>query len=83
MQLHTLRELCDVAYRSVGKEWQEHVISNPALVRPLETTQTVADISKAKSILGWKPSINFEDMIKKMVQVQLKRLSLQLELEKS
>lgn len=79
-QLHTLRELCEVAYRYVDKNWQDHVISDPALVRPLETTQTVADISKASHILGWKPSVDFEEMIKKMVQVQLKKLSLQLEL---
>jgi GDPmannose 4,6-dehydratase len=74
-QLHTLRELCEVAYNSVGKNWQEHVISDPALVRPLETTQTVADISKARRILGWKPSVGFEAMIEKMVQVQIKNLS--------
>ncbi|MBA2652452.1 MAG: GDP-mannose 4,6-dehydratase [Tatlockia sp.] len=79
-QLHTLRELCEIAYRSVAKNWQEHVISDPALVRPLETTKTVADISKASSILGWKPSIDFEEMITKMVQVQIRRLALQLEL---
>jgi GDPmannose 4,6-dehydratase len=77
-QLHTLRELCEVAYRHVDKDWRDHVISDPALVRPLETTQTVADISKASRILGWKPSVDFEEMIKKMVQVQLKKLSLKL-----
>ncbi len=54
------------------------MISDAALVRPLETTQTVADISKASRILGWKPSVEFEEMIKKMVQVQFKKLSLQL-----
>lgn len=73
-QLHTLRELCEVAYRSVDKDWQEHVISDPALVRPLETTQTVADIAKARRILGWKPSVGFEEMIKKMVNFQLRQL---------
>ncbi|MBA2710819.1 MAG: GDP-mannose 4,6-dehydratase [Tatlockia sp.] len=78
-QLHTLRELCEVAYQYVDKDWKNHVISDPALVRPLETTQTVADISKASQILGWKPSVDFEEMIKKMVQVQLKKLSLQRE----
>ncbi|MBA2656796.1 MAG: GDP-mannose 4,6-dehydratase [Tatlockia sp.] len=78
-QLHTLRELCEIAYRCVGKNWHEHVISDPALVRPLETTQTVADISKARQLLDWKPSVNFEEMINKMVQVQIKRLSLEFE----
>lgn len=78
-QLHTLRELCEVAYRYVDKDWKDYVISDPALFRPLETTQTVADISKASRMLGWKPSVDFEAMIKKMVQVQLKKLSLEIE----
>ena len=74
-QLHTLRELCEVAYQYVGMNWQEHVISDPALVRPLETAHTVADAGKAKRILGWKPSIDFREMIQKMVRVQIQRLS--------
>lgn len=82
-QLHTLRELCEVAYHYVGKDWRAHVISDPALVRPLETTQTVADSSKAKKLLGWKPSVNFEEMIKRMVQFQISRLSMSLPFKSS
>ncbi|MBK5264615.1 MAG: GDP-mannose 4,6-dehydratase, partial [Alphaproteobacteria bacterium] len=44
--LHTLRQLCQVAYGRVGLDWQDHVVSDPALVRPLETGQTHADASK-------------------------------------
>lgn len=73
-QLHTLRELCEVAYRYVDKDWQDFVICDPALVRPLETTQTVADIAKAQRLLGWQPTVGFEEMIKKMVRVQMKLL---------
>ncbi|ARG98727.1 GDP-mannose 4,6-dehydratase [Legionella micdadei] len=80
-QLHTLRELCEVAYHYVGKDWRKHVISDQALVRPLETTQTVADPSKAQRLLGWKPSVNFEEMIQRMVQVQIKQLSQALDLK--
>ena len=74
-QLHTLGELCEVAYQYVGKNWQEHVISDPALVRPLETAHTVADATKAMRILGWKPSVDFREMIEKMVRVQIQQLS--------
>lgn len=69
--LHTLRELCEIAYRHVGKNWQDHVISDPALIRPLDANLTVADSSKAASILNWKPSISFDDMIQKMVHAQI------------
>lgn len=73
-KLHTLRELCDIAYRYVGLSWTDHVISDPSLTRPLETHQTVADPTKAAQLLGWKPSIPFNIMIEKMVQFQIDRL---------
>lgn len=73
-KLHTLAELCAIAYQHVGKEWQDHVISDPALIRPSETSQTIADATKAQQILNWQPSVNVESMIKKMVDVQVTKL---------
>ncbi len=75
-RLHTLHQLCEVAYNSVGKHWQDHVISDPALMRPLETTQTIADASKASRLLNWNPSIDFQTMISRMVEVQINRIRL-------
>ncbi|HHF7374748.1 GDP-mannose 4,6-dehydratase [Legionella bozemanae] len=72
--LHTLAEVCAIAYQHVNKEWQAHVISDPALIRPLETSQTVADASKARRVLNWQPTVNVRDMIQKMVDVQVARL---------
>ena len=73
-KLHTLKQLCEIAYQHVGKNWQEHVFSDPAFLRPLETTQARADASKAHQVLGWKPSISFQTMIETMVDEQMKRL---------
>jgi GDPmannose 4,6-dehydratase len=73
-QLHTLRQLCEVAYARVGLNWQDHVVSDPELVRPLETGQTLADASKARKVLNWEPSIGFEEMVGKMVDTQMSRL---------
>ena len=70
-KLHTLRELCDIAYSHVGQDWQTHVVSDPQFVRPLEAHQTVADPSKAARILGWTPSVSFKDMIIAMVDAQI------------
>lgn len=72
--LHTLRQLCESAYGRVGRKWDEHVVSDPALVRPLETFQTLADPSKAKRELGWVPTISFEEMVARMVEAQLTQL---------
>ncbi|MEI6414517.1 MAG: GDP-mannose 4,6-dehydratase [Pseudomonadota bacterium] len=74
-KLHTLRDLCAVAYHYVGKDWRDHVVSDPALIRPLETGQTVADASKAQTVLGWRPSVTFAEMVQKMVSAQIRYLS--------
>ena len=73
-ELHTLRQLCEAAYRSVDRDWRESIISDPELVRPLEPGQTIADYSKARSLLGWMPTISFEEMVRRMVDNQMQRL---------
>ena len=71
---HTLRDLCETAYHSVGRDWQASVVSDPALVRPLEPGTTVADAAKARKVLGWQPTVSFEDMVGRMVSAQVHRL---------
>jgi GDPmannose 4,6-dehydratase len=73
-QLHTLQDLCETAYRCVDKDWRENVISDPALVRPLESGQTLANPSKARKQLKWEPTVSFDQMVKKMVFAQIHRL---------
>lgn len=74
---HSLKDLCHAAYDSVGLDWREHVISDPSLVRPIETGNTVADPQKAHELLGWNPLTGFESMIGLMVDHQRKRLRVQ------
>ena len=73
-ELHTLRQLCQTAYGHVGLDWETHTVSDPALIRPLETGQTLADASKARRLLGWAPTISFTEMIGRMVDAQVVRL---------
>jgi len=73
-KLHTLAELCETAYRSVGRDWRESVVSDPQLVRPLEPGTTVADSGKARKVLGWQPTVSFEEMVSRMVSAQVERL---------
>jgi len=73
-QLHTLQDLCDSAYHCVDRDWRESVVSDSTLLRPLETGQTLADPSKARKQLGWEPIVSFDDMVNKMVHVQILRL---------
>lgn len=73
-KLHTLRDLCEAAYRSVGKDWRECVVSDPGLVRPMESAQLLADASKARRELGWEPTVSFQGMVEKMVAAQVAHL---------
>lgn len=73
-QTHTLQQLCDIAYSSVGCQWRDHVVSDPALVRPLEPGRVVADAARARAALGWVPETGFVDMVRSMVAAQLQRL---------
>lgn len=74
-KLHTLNELCQTAYASVGKDWAEYVVTDPALLRPAESGQTVADPSYAQSRLDWRPRTTFREMVVTMVEHQIQRLS--------
>jgi len=73
--LHTLKQLCEVAYSCVGEDWSESVISDPKLVRPIESRQMLADPTKAQRKLGWQTTMSFDAMVHKMVEAQLSRLS--------
>jgi len=72
--LHSLADLCTTAYQSVGCDWRECIISDPSLVRPLDSEQTLANPTRARELLNWKLSTSFESMIQKMVEAQILRL---------
>jgi GDPmannose 4,6-dehydratase len=73
-RLRTVRDLCEAAYGYVGKDWREHVTTDPRFLRPSETGATVADASKARRELGWAPTITFEAMLAEMVDAQVSAL---------
>ena len=73
-KLHTLRQLCETAYGCVDRDWRDCVVSDPSLVRPLESGQSLADPVKAAQELGWTPTVSFEEMVRRMVTAQLETL---------
>lgn len=70
----TVRELVEIAFESVGLNWQEHVIVDPAFFRLAEVDLLVGDASKAHTKLGWVPRVSFPEMIRRMVGQDLKNL---------
>lgn len=73
-EVHTVKELCEVAFAVAGLDWKKYVTVNKAWIRPTETGPLVGNYSKIKKILGWKPKTKFKDLIKMMVDADLARL---------
>lgn len=65
---HSVRECLEIAFDHVGLDADEHVETDPALLRPAEVEHLVGDASKAKRILGWEPEVGFEELIRMMVE---------------
>jgi len=80
---HTVRDLCEEAFKVVGLDWQKYVTFDPRLTRIKETGTTVADYSKAKTELGWMPKTSFQQLVRMMVENQLKQLEAKLSSAKS
>lgn len=73
--LHSVRDFLAVAFGHVGVRWEEWVETDPALVRPVDVGQLVGNPARARSVLGWEPSVSFEDLVRMMVDAQLAKLS--------
>jgi GDPmannose 4,6-dehydratase len=70
----TVRELVDVAFSCVGLQAADYVRVDPALQRPRPSTLSVGDPTKARTKLGWRSRVGFDEMIAAMVQADLDRL---------
>jgi GDPmannose 4,6-dehydratase len=72
---HSVQELVEVAFAHAGLDWRKHVRLDPKLIRPAEVEHLVGDSTKARAQLGWAPSVDFDGLIKMMVDADLERLS--------
>ncbi len=72
---HSVRELVEVAFARVGLDWREHVRLDPALLRPAEVDHLIGDPTKARTVLGWQPSVDFKALVEMMVDADLERLA--------
>lgn len=71
---HTVREFVELAFDRAGFDWKKHVIIDPAFFRPAEVELLVGDPSKARKVLGWKPRVSFEELVRMMVDADIERL---------
>jgi len=73
-ETHSVRDFCEVAFAHVGLDYKDFVIEDVANSRPAETGLLVGNPTKARRVLGWKPSITFEDLVRIMVDADLKAI---------
>ncbi len=65
----SIRSLLDIAFDEVGiDDWEPHVRIDPQFFRPAEVDLLVGDSTKAATVLGWKPKVGFDELIRMMVR---------------
>jgi GDPmannose 4,6-dehydratase len=72
---HSVRELVELAFGHLGLDWKKHVVQDDRLLRPAEVDTLVAEPTKAREVLGWEPAVDFEQLVRMMVEADIERLS--------
>ncbi len=72
---HSVRDLVEVAFGHVGLDWRKYVGLDPRLIRPAEVEQLIGDSTKARSQLGWEPTVDFTGLVTMMVDADLERVA--------
>ena len=71
----SVRELVDVAFHHAGLDPGKYVKLDPRFLRPAEVDHLIGDAAKAKQELGWKPEVDFQQLVTMMVDADLERVS--------
>ena len=79
-ETHSVREFCQIAFAHVGLDWEGHVVLDDRFVRPAEVDLLIGDPSKAREKLGWSPTVSFPEMVRRMVDNDVRLLKEEREL---
>ncbi|MDD5109226.1 MAG: GDP-mannose 4,6-dehydratase, partial [Candidatus Omnitrophica bacterium] len=71
-QTHSVREFVRAAFSYAGINWKKYVLIDKRYFRPTEVKILRANPAKAKKILGWKPRATFDDLVKIMVDADMR-----------
>lgn len=71
-ELHTVRDFAAAAFAAAGiDDWERHVVVDDSLARPVDPATQRADSSKARTVLGWRPTVGFAELVDAMVRADL------------
>ncbi len=72
---HSVREFCELAFAHVGLDYTKYVHQDPAFMRPVDITETRGNATKARTALGWEPTVTFEELVHMMVDAEVERIT--------
>ncbi len=73
-ETHSVRDFCKAAFSYVGLDYNDYVVQDPKFYRPADVELLVGNPEKAKRQLGWEPSVSFDELVRMMVDADLKYL---------
>lgn len=73
-ETHSVEQFLDEAFGCVNLDWHDYVVQDPRFMRPAEVDLLVGDPAKAGRELGWEPTVTFPELVKMMVDADIKLL---------
>lgn len=74
-QAFSVRDFCQEAFSYLGMDWTHYVRHDSQLLRPAEVDHLLGDASKARAKLGWEPKVTFKQLVREMVDSEIKALN--------
>ena len=71
---YSIQEFCETAFRFVGLDWTDHVLTDPKLLRRTDSHYTRSNPAKLFAEVGWRPKVRFENLVEMMVNARLQSL---------
>lgn len=68
---HSVQEFVEAAFGYAGLDWREHLESDPRYMRPADVNHLRADATKARGLLGWNPAVDFDGLVRMMMDADL------------
>lgn len=69
-EVHTVRQVCEIAFTHLGLDWQRHVDSDERFKRPVERVARVGNSERARRLLGWSPACSFRQLVTMLVDAE-------------
>jgi GDPmannose 4,6-dehydratase len=73
-ETHSVRDFVETAFGVAGLDYRGYVVVDPALYRPAEVELLMGNAAKARAVLGWAPTVRFEDLVREMVEADCRSL---------